>query len=67
MNLKNVFLAFNKMVIYLENYLDFSLDGQHSVAPKFSFNDVFTTICTARIWCVLLVVLREKSGRGRKT
>ena len=49
MNLKNVFLAFNKMVIYLENYLDFSLDGQHSVAPKFSFNDVFTTICTARI------------------
>ena len=49
MNLKNVFLAFNKMVIYLENYLDFPLDGQDSVAPNLSFNDVFTTIFTARI------------------
>ena len=49
MNLKNVFLTFNRMVIYVENYLDFSLDGQHSVAPNISFNDVFTTIFTARI------------------
>ena len=39
------------MVIYLENYLDFSLDGQHSIAPNISFNDVFITFFTARISC----------------
>lgn len=65
MNLKNVLLAFNKMVIYLEKYLDCSLDGQHSVAPNISFNDVVTNFFTACI-CVLVVVIREKLGRGRE-
>ena len=45
------------MVIYSENYLDFSLDGQHLIAPNISFNDAFITFFSARI-CVLVVVIR---------